>query len=67
MGLIRLVTLLNWTPISGVVSYMARLVVENGRQKEMWYSEIGLCALIKVETPIHDNIRKLVTWECKEH
>jgi hypothetical protein len=21
----------------------------------------------KVETPIHDNIRKLVTWECKEH
>ena len=22
---------------------------------------------IKVETPIHDNIRELVTWECKEH
>jgi hypothetical protein len=21
----------------------------------------------KVETPIHDNIRELVTWECKEH
>ena len=21
---------------------------------------------IKVETPIHDNIRELVTWECKE-
>jgi hypothetical protein len=20
-----------------------------------------------VETPIHDNIRELVTWECKEH
>ena len=20
----------------------------------------------KVETPIHDNIRELVTWECKE-
>ena len=23
--------------------------------------------LAKVETPIHDNIRELVTWECKEH
>jgi hypothetical protein len=22
---------------------------------------------IKAETPIHDNIRELVTWECKEH
>ena len=21
----------------------------------------------KVETPIHDNVRQLVTWECKEH
>jgi hypothetical protein len=21
----------------------------------------------KVETPIHDGIRELVTWECKEH
>jgi hypothetical protein len=21
----------------------------------------------KVETPTHDNIRELVTWECKEH
>jgi hypothetical protein len=21
----------------------------------------------KVETPIHDNIRELITWECKEH
>jgi hypothetical protein len=21
----------------------------------------------KVETPIHDNVRELVTWECKEH
>jgi hypothetical protein len=21
----------------------------------------------KVETPIHDNIRESVTWECKEH
>jgi hypothetical protein len=21
----------------------------------------------KVETPIHDSIRELVTWECKEH
>jgi hypothetical protein len=21
----------------------------------------------KVETPIHDNIRELVIWECKEH
>ena len=21
----------------------------------------------KVERPIHDNIRELVTWECKEH
>jgi hypothetical protein len=22
---------------------------------------------VKVETPIHDSIRELVTWECKEH
>jgi hypothetical protein len=21
----------------------------------------------KVETPIHDNVRGLATWECKEH
>jgi hypothetical protein len=21
----------------------------------------------KLETPIHDNIRESVTWECKEH
>jgi hypothetical protein len=21
----------------------------------------------KVQTPIHDSIRELVTWECKEH
>ena len=21
----------------------------------------------KVEAPIHDNIRELITWECKEH
>jgi hypothetical protein len=23
--------------------------------------------MTKVETPIHDNLRELVTWECKEH
>jgi hypothetical protein len=23
--------------------------------------------ICKVETPIHDSIRKLITWECKEH
>jgi hypothetical protein len=23
--------------------------------------------LSKVETPIHDSIRELITWECKEH
>ena len=22
---------------------------------------------IKVETPIHDSVSELVTWECKEH
>ena len=27
----------------------------------------GSFELAKVETPIHDNIRELVTWECKEH
>jgi hypothetical protein len=26
-----------------------------------------LALQIKVETPIHDNIGELVTWECKEH
>ena len=30
-------------------------------------SWIGLGCKPKVETPIHDNIRELVTWECKEH
>jgi hypothetical protein len=23
--------------------------------------------LYKVETPIHDSIRELITWGCKEH
>ena len=23
--------------------------------------------MYKAETPIHNNIRELVTWECKEH
>jgi hypothetical protein len=23
--------------------------------------------ILQVETSIHDNIRELVTWECKEH
>ena len=30
----------------------------------------GLCksfSLSKVEAPIHDSIRELITWECKEH
>ena len=27
----------------------------------------GLLDSSKVETPIHDNIRELVTWDCKEH
>ena len=22
---------------------------------------------VKVETPIHESIRELITWECKEH
>jgi hypothetical protein len=22
---------------------------------------------VKVETPIHDSIRELLTWECKKH
>jgi hypothetical protein len=26
-----------------------------------------ITAPYKVETPIHDDIRELVTWECKEH
>jgi hypothetical protein len=26
-----------------------------------------LPAYLKVETPIHDNVRESVTWECKEH
>ena len=26
-----------------------------------------LSTLFNVETPIHDGIRELVTWECKEH
>jgi hypothetical protein len=25
------------------------------------------CVGVKVETPIHDSVRELVTWECKEH
>jgi hypothetical protein len=26
----------------------------------------ALEAYFKVETPIHDSIRELITWECKE-
>jgi hypothetical protein len=40
-----------------------------------WFSQDASCtgrlyenrSLTKVETPIHDSIRELVTWECKEH
>jgi hypothetical protein len=31
------------------------------------FSLIHIKEITKVETPIHDNIRELVTWECKEH
>jgi hypothetical protein len=30
-------------------------------------SSILLHPTLKVETPIHDSVRELVTWECKEH
>ena len=30
-------------------------------------SERTLHVTVKAKTPIHDNIRELVTWECKEH
>jgi hypothetical protein len=36
-----------------------------------WWSPqdtcVYFCFPLKVETLIHDNIRELVTWECKEH
>jgi hypothetical protein len=30
-------------------------------------STVSLLVAIKVDTPIHESIRELVTWECKEH
>ena len=49
------------------------LLVQRGRvlkltllQKKENFQDHGRLAS-KVETPIHDNIRGLVTWECKEH
>ena len=38
--------------------------------KKNWNAQVTVSKLViinKVETPIHDNIRELVTWECKEH
>ena len=33
----------------------------------LYYGECSGDGECKVETPIHDNIRELKTWECKEH
>ena len=43
-----------------------------GGMKEVFGIATGIrskCAVreAKVETPIHDNTKELVTWECKEH
>jgi hypothetical protein len=32
-----------------------------------WLCGFAACRVFEVETPIHDSIRELVTWECKEH
>jgi hypothetical protein len=32
-----------------------------------WMTLRIMCTLFKVKTPIHDSIRELITWECKEH
>jgi len=41
---------------------VAYLNIEQGVGEEAFKS-----LKFKVETPIHDSIRELVTWECKEH
>jgi hypothetical protein len=38
-----------------------------GTKGEMGWNDRRKKTRFKVETPIHDNIRDLVTWECKEH
>jgi hypothetical protein len=47
--------------VSGVskkIEYPTNKVADSARKSGLKF---------KVETPIHDNTRKLVTWECKEH
>jgi hypothetical protein len=39
----------------------------NLESRELAHVKARLQIMSKVETPIHDNIRELVTWECKEH
>jgi hypothetical protein len=41
------------------------MVKISGHQKKGYMEDARLKD--KVETPIHDSIRELVTWECKEH
>jgi hypothetical protein len=33
----------------------------------LWPFNVTDNVKLKVETPIHDSIRELVTWVCKEH
>jgi hypothetical protein len=40
---------------------------EKGEPAARYLQMNRLSLRTKVETPIHDNIRELVTWECKEH
>ena len=39
--------------------------IHPSRRKKRWWKLV--LVWYKVETPIHDSMRELVTWECKEH
>lgn len=43
LGLLNVVTLLEWTPVIELSFYMAKLVVKNAHQTDTYYDEIELC------------------------
>jgi len=55
---------------NGISTYVQ---VERGRERKWLYMSVSLINPVwilifyKVGTHVHDNIRNLITWECKEH
>ena len=48
-------------------SIYSKLVITRNRSYHKHIMGIMNDIAPKVETPIHDSMRELVTWDCKEH